>query len=575
MLKNFKQLFDFLVRYSTDARHARVAVVVIIVAGIVSGLSNAALVALINAALTARPAGGAALAWGFAGLCLLLPAARFLSQWLLIRLAERATLDLRLSLSERILSVPLRTLEEVGKSRLLAALTNDVPSITRAIGALPVVCMHLTVVVALLVYLGLLSWMLLLVLLAFMLVGVLAYQIPLLRAIRHLGQVRETLDALYEHFRALIEGNKELKLHRGRSRAFVAELLRPTAEELREYGVRAQGTYVAAASVGQVLFFALVGVVLFVAPTFLDPDGGTLTGYALAVLYMMTPLEVLLNSLPDLSRAGIAVEKVDRLGLSLQASDAAPAERAALPDAAAQWSEIALCGVTHTYYSEREDDTFTLGPCDLVLRPGEVVFVTGGNGSGKTTLIKLLTALYTPEGGELRLDGVPVTGENRGAYRQLFSTVFSDYFLFPGLLGLDAAQVDADARFYLAELHLEHKVRVENGRLSSTDLSQGQRKRLALLTAYLEDRPIYVFDEWAADQDPQFKEIFYRHLLPQLRARGKTAIVISHDDGYYDAADRLVRMDYGQLRYDGPPGAEHAPRAERHPRAALSAVGGD
>jgi putative ATP-binding cassette transporter len=105
---------------------------------------------------------------------------------------------------------------------------------------------------------------------------------------------------------------------------------------------------------------------------------------------------------------------------------------------------------------------------------------------------------------------------------------------------------------------------VREGAFSTLALSQGQRKRLALLTAYLEDRPIYLFDEWAADQDPQFKEIFYHHLLPELRARNKTVLVITHDDRYYDVADRLIKLDYGKLVYDGrPAGLAGAPSSRR------------
>jgi putative ATP-binding cassette transporter len=181
---------------------------------------------------------------------------------------------------------------------------------------------------------------------------------------------------------------------------------------------------------------------------------------------------------------------------------------------------------------------------------GELVFLTGGNGSGKTTLAKLLMGLYIPEGGEVLIDGQKVTDETRDAYRQSFSAVFSDYFLFDSLLGVESAEVDTRARAYLDELQLNHKVEITEGVLSTTDLSSGQRKRLALLTAYMEDRPVYLFDEWAADQDPQFKEIFYYQLLPELRSRGKLVIVISHDDRYYHIADRVIKLDYGKVEYD-------------------------
>ncbi|MBD0347011.1 MAG: ATP-binding cassette domain-containing protein, partial [Coleofasciculus sp. Co-bin14] len=174
----------------------------------------------------------------------------------------------------------------------------------------------------------------------------------------------------------------------------------------------------------------------------------------------------------------------------------------------------------------------------------------GGNGSGKSTLAKLITGLYIPETGEIQLDKQPINQQNREWYRQHFSVVFSDFYLFDRLLGLDKTDLDTQAQDYLKQLQLERKVTVENGKLSTTALSQGQRKRLALLTAYLEDRPIYLFDEWAADQDPVFKEIFYTQFLPELRDKGKTLLVISHDDRYFYLADRIIKLDYGKVAYN-------------------------
>jgi putative ATP-binding cassette transporter len=203
---------------------------------------------------------------------------------------------------------------------------------------------------------------------------------------------------------------------------------------------------------------------------------------------------------------------------------------------------------------ERENSSFTLGPLDLTFYPGEITFIVGGNGSGKTTLAKLIAGLYIPQTGEIRVDGKPVTDKNRDDYRQYFSVVFTDFFLFESLLGLRTPELDEQARQYLVDLQLNHKVQVSDGVLSTIELSQGQRKRLALLTAFLEDRPIYVFDEWAADQDPYFREIFYFNILPVLKARGKTVLVISHDDRYYHVGDRIIKIDYGQFVYDVPAG---------------------
>lgn len=190
---------------------------------------------------------------------------------------------------------------------------------------------------------------------------------------------------------------------------------------------------------------------------------------------------------------------------------------------------------------------FTLGPLDLVFEPGQITFIVGGNGSGKSTLAKLLTGLYVPGTGSVSLNGEKITHDNIEWFRQNSSAVFTDFHLFEDYLGFDRVGIDADVQRYLEELQIAHKVSVQDGKLSTIDLSQGQRKRLALLTALLEDRPIYLFDEWAADQEPRFREVFYSEILVDLKRRGKTVIVITHDDRYFDRADQLVKLDFGSV----------------------------
>jgi putative ATP-binding cassette transporter len=282
-------------------------------------------------------------------------------------------------------------------------------------------------------------------------------------------------------------------------------------------------------------------------PTVTTIDAKTLTGFALALFYMLIPLGDIIILYPTIARANIAMDKINSLGLSLTA---AKLEEDSQPPRPLSFTKIELRGITHSYHRESDNKSFTLSPMDLTFHAGELVFLVGGNGSGKTTLAKLICGLYTPESGEVRLNDEPVTDQTRDRYRQLFSVIFSDFYLFENLLGLAAEELDARAEAYIKQLQLHHKVQIQDGALSTIELSQGQRKRLALLTAFLEDRPFYIFDEWAADQDPFFRDVFYLHLLPELKAKGKTVLVISHDDRYYSLGDRIIKLDYGKIEFD-------------------------
>jgi len=528
--------------------YSRRTVILAFTAGIIGGACNAALIAVIHSVLTGGSASPSYLLWVFLGLWIILPVTRITAQVTLSHLVQTAIFDLRMHLSRQILAAPLRQLEEIGQHRLLATLNDDVMSVSNALVSIPVVCMHGTILLASLIYMGWLSWPVLVGVVIFMTAGVFAYQFAIRKSQRYLRLAREDHDALYRHFRALAEGNKELKLHRNRRQSFVERVLESTARSYQRHSVTGSGINTAASGMGQLLFFLLIGLLIFAVPALTNTSTQVLTGYTLLIMYMMGPLEIIAFTLPTVFRANIALQKVESLGLSLSANTkekVAPSQ----PEGPA-WKTLELRDITHTYSREGENSRFTLGPIDLTLTPGQLVFITGGNGSGKTTLAKLLTGLYQPEAGELRLNGEPITDENRDSYRQHFTGVFSDFFLFDSLLGLEAPKLDEKAREYLVRLQLSHKLDVKEGVLSTTQLSQGQRKRLALLTAYLEDRSIYLFDEWAADQDPMFKQTFYYSLLPELKARGKTVIVISHDDRYYHVADRVIKLEDGKLEYD-------------------------
>lgn len=535
-------LISFLLRSSWKM------IAIAIATGFLSGGSSAALIALISNVASSNPGSSLKIiVWGFVGLALVALITSIISQVMLIRLSQNAVLQLRMRLSRQILSCELSHLEQLGNPRLLATLTEDIQAVADGVYQMPFLFINLAIVLGCVVYITWLSWLVLLIVAGLSVVAIASCKWFLNRGKKLLTLAREDQDVLFDHFRTITEGVKELKLHYNRRQVFLDKKLQSTATKYRRHNVDGFTFFAITTSWGQLIFFLAMGFVIFALPNLLAINAQTLSGYILTFTYLMMPMNNIISKLPLLSKASIALQKIESVGLSLSNR----AEVLTVPPAAKTvWHSLQLKDVIHSYHTAEEENSFILGPINLTLYPQEIVFIVGGNGSGKSTLAKLITGLYIPEAGEIRLNQDLITEQNREWYRQHFSVVFSDFYLFDELLGLENYSLDYKVQEYLKLLQLEHKVKVKNGRLSTTALSQGQRKRLALLTVYLEDRPIYLFDEWAADQDPAFKEIFYKELLPKLRDTGKTILVITHDDRYFHLADRIIKLEYGKVEFD-------------------------
>lgn len=529
----------FLWRYSPGRFSLAVALTAL------SGFNAIVLLAVATLSLQRQAASKEILIWSFVGLCVFFPLSRFTAEIVISRQVQGAISSLQMRLARKIAAAPLRFLEEQSAHRLLAVLIQDVATLDFAISNFPMICLNLTIVIGGMAYLGWLSPMVLIIAVGFIIVSSIIYRLPSSRAANSLRLARKATDGLYQHFHSLFGGAKELKLHQRRRRAFLSQVLHASASTVRAHNASGLRASSAASSISQIVAFVLIGVLLLAVPLFkLDPQARV--GYTVVLIFMMAPIEVLFSAVPGFQRGEVALERIRSLEQDLTALHL-ESDSNAQGDSKREFKRLELKNITHIYHREAEVHDFIVGPVSLTLFPGEVVFLVGGNGSGKTTLAKLLVGLYIPQDGQVYLDNKIITDSNREDYRQYFSVVFSDFHLFDRLMGLDRPQLDEQARNYLVQLELDHEVEIKEGILSTTELSQGQRKRLALLTAYLEDRPIYVFDEWAADQDPSFKRIFYRVLLPELKARGKSVVVISHDERYYDVADRLIRLDCGSI----------------------------
>ena len=538
----FRRFLRFIVQRS------RTMAWLMVCAGIMSGLLSAGVLALINHVLHHSSDHSLLVMLGFAALVAGKLLSNLWSQLLLVRFSQDTILELSLSLCAKILRAPLRGSEQRGAANILVTLTDDVSWVTWAIQCFPQLIMNAAVVLGCGFYLAWLSWGTFLGVIGVTVLGALGYQWLHASAASFISAARAARAELFRHFQSLTDGLKELLMHRARRQEFVDQEVRRAAESYRQTNLEATRRQALAETWTQVSFYSLVGFIIFLFPSYVTVSPEALTGYVVAVLYMMGPIWSIIGALPTIQRGQVALENIERLGVSLDVGheDVQALGLLGLEDRIS--SIVQLNDVVFSYGEERGVETpFSLGPLSLEMHPGELVFVIGGNGSGKSTFVKVLAGLYQPTQGDVMLSDTLITDVNREWYREHFSVVFSDFHVFNKLLGQLDSQAERLAPQYLRLLHMEKKVTVHERTFSTLDLSQGQRKRLALVTAYLEDRPIYVFDEWAADQDPQYKEIFYKTLLPDLRARGKLVVVITHDDRYFHLGNQVIKLEDGKV----------------------------
>ncbi len=466
------------------------------------------------------------------------------SQICMTTLGHRLVYQLRRTMVKRILDTGLERLEQLGPARLLASLNSDTSHLTTAFISLPTAVYGLVLNLGGLAYLAWLSQPLFASTLAWMLPTVCVSWFLLRQTHRRIDAARTIEDLLYEDYQAALLGRKELALNRNRAEQFYRQDFESHAAANRDHEIAADVFNSCNENWANMMILGSIGLIFFLAQDAGWADHTVATTYALMILFLRTSLTSLITAIPSLIGGSVALAKL----YSLQLPDYQPDFTDPEPVLPADWQTIALQGLCYRYPETGQGNRFAVGPLHFALQSGETVFLIGGNGSGKSTFTRLLTGLYSPQTGHILMDGQTLTEAQRPAYRTLFSTVFSDFHLFHRLLGPNGAAADPEkVAYWLDALELSDKVKVDNGLLLDTQLSQGQRKRLALLVAILEERPILVLDEWAADQDPGYRRRFYGEILPLLKALGKTIVAVTHDEHYFHVADRIIKMDEGGL----------------------------
>lgn len=501
---------------------------------LLSAVSGIGVIAFINQSLIESVGDPLPILGQLIGLILLLLVITLGAQLGLTTLGHHFVYRLRGRLLKQLLDTDVARIRQIGQGSLLASLSSDIGQITIAFVRLPELVQGLVLTLGSALYLGWLSPALLGVTALWVTFTMVVGWLLVNHVYRHLSRMRQAEDRLYQNYQAIIAGSKELALNRERAHFVYHRLYEQNAQDYRRHIISADTYHLSAVNWSNIMMLGAIGLVFFLANGLGWANTNVAATFALTLLFLRTPLLQGIGALPTLIAAQVAFDKIATLTL------AEPDPDFPLPPAPHAWQRIQLEEVSFHYQGE---GGFAVGPINLTIERGEQIFIIGGNGSGKSTLAMLLTGLYQPVSGRILLDGEPIA--DRNAYLALFSAIFTDYHLFQHLLGPEPKQ--ALIAEWLERLQMGSKLRIEEDFIADIELSQGQRKRVALLLALAEQREIMLFDEWAADQDPQFRRIFYQVLLPRLKEMGKTVIAISHDDLYFSQADRLLEMRQGRL----------------------------
>ncbi|WP_447957332.1 multidrug ABC transporter permease/ATP-binding protein [Vreelandella sp. EE7] len=479
----------------------------------------------------------------FMGLLTLLLAVTLATQLALTLLGHYFVYNLRSRLLKRMLDTDIERLERAGSATLLASLSSDVRNITIGFVRLPELVQGIVMSVACVAYLAWLSPEMVLVTVAWMAATMGIGWLLVSKVYRHFHLVRESEDLLYRDYQTAIEGRKELALNRARAQRFFDDTYTANARTYRHHIIRADTYHLSANNWSNIMMLGAIGVVFFMANVLGWAGQATAATFALTLLFLRTPLIQAIGAWPTLISAQVAFDKLK----SLELTEYRPGFE--VEDTLKTWQRIELVDVVYRYEGEGgAQNAFQVGPLNLTLQRGEQVFLIGGNGSGKSTLARLISGLYRPQSGYIQIDDQRIGAAEWDAFRARFASVFTDFHAFDQLMGPGggAAEPALVAR-WLERLQMTQKLAWQDDRVTNPTLSQGQKKRLALLLAIAEERDVLLLDEWAADQDPQFRRLFYRELLPHLKAMGKTVFAISHDDSYFVHADRLLEMAKGEL----------------------------
>jgi putative pyoverdin transport system ATP-binding/permease protein len=513
----------------------------LLLVSILSGFANMVMIILITSSLDSEVKWGYLVFYYLLALSAYLAGRRFV-QISLVRFTMGIIYELRLDLTDRIFFTSYQKFEKIDRGFIYTVMNDDVTTIGESTNMFVVVATSIfTAIGALLFMASLAFWAAVLTFSLILTLTSFYYVVSRING-KYFEDARNARNVFMRLLNGMIDGFKEICISANKKKGYKEDI----AISANEYKVKTSAAsigFINASIVGEGVLIVVMGAVAFAFPKlFPFIKVYTLVSFLIVLLYLIGPVNTILNSIPTLMQLRIAINRINTFKSGV-AVDPEVLVKAIVP-VVGRIESLKVEGISFEYRDEDRPHPFSLGPIDLEIGRGEILFIVGGNGSGKSTLAKLLTGLYTPDGGRFLINGGEVSSAELGEH---FSAVFSPMYIFKKLYNVRTAEKSGEIQKYLKMLDLDGKVSIRDNAFSTIELSQGQRKRLALLQCYLEDAPIYLFDEWAADQDPTYRQFFYRKLLPEMKAAGKIVIAITHDEHYFNVADRIYVMDDGKL----------------------------
>jgi putative ATP-binding cassette transporter len=523
-----------------------------IILGLFSGGLNSALLVFINSGLSDLSVTDGEFVLNYQSLgtyaviLVLFILAQRTFQRYLINLTEKLIFRVRIEILDMIRKCSLASFERIGEETIYSVLTRDSITISTASTGIVYAFTSLVTVVFCFGYLAFLSWKGFLVVVVVALLATVMYIVRQRKIQQGFEKARELENGFFKYMNHMLSGIKEMKLDRKKNDDLFENYITDISAKTKSHNISSTLKFLDNSLTGNIAFMLLVGSLVFVFPVFADESTATIVSFVIITLYLIGPMEGLMQVVPVITRASISIDRLEDLKAQIETEvDIEPS--AVAVDTKVSFDAISFNNLVFEYQGKDDEKSFGIGPINFDVKRSDLVFIVGGNGSGKTTLFKLISGLYTANTGEIEVDGVPLSSFGRERFKSMIAAVFSDFFLFDKTYGLEEGQEKVFEK-YAKQMQIEEKVSLSGKDVSTLNLSTGQRKRVALIMALLEDKPILLLDEWAADQDPIFRKFFYEEFIPQLQASGKTIIAISHDDRYFHHCDKLMKMEYGKMK---------------------------